>query len=108
MIQGGDPTATGAGSPGYRVPDEFPEVGTPYPRGTVALGRTAAADSSGSQFFIVYGDAAGHLGTEESLLYNILGTVTDGFDVLDAIEAVPVDGQTPTEGIFIESVAITR
>ena len=77
--------------------------------GTVALAHPAAPDSSGSQFFIVYSDdGADHLGSAESLLFNVLGAVTDGLDVLDAIEAIPVDGESPTEGLFIESVTITR
>lgn len=109
VLQGGDPTAVGTGDPGYKVVDEFPELGTAYPRGTVALAHSSAADSSGSQFFIVYSDdGASHLGSDETLLFNILGTVTDGFEALDALEAVEVDGQTPTEGIFIESIAVER
>lgn len=109
VVQGGDPTATGTGGPGYTIADEFPEIGTAYPRGTVAMAHSPAPDSTGSQFFIVYtDDGASHLGSDDTLLFNVLGEVTDGLDVLDAIAAVPVEGQTPTEGIFIETVRIDR
>ena len=75
----------------------------------MALAHSSAPDSSGSQFFIVYSDeGAQHLGSDETLLFNVIGEVVDGFDVLDAIEAIPVDGQSPTEGLFIESFAIDR
>lgn len=109
VVQGGDPTATGTGGAGYTVVDEFPEVGTAYPRGTVALARTPAPNASGSQFFIVLTDAgASHLGSSAALLYNVLGTVVDGFETLDAIAAIPAVGDAPTEGVFIESITITR
>ena len=57
VIQGGDPTGTGTGGPGYTIKDE--PVTTPYHRGTVAMARTAEPDSVGSQFFIVLDDAGG-------------------------------------------------
>lgn len=110
VVQGGDPTASGTGGPGFTIPDEFPPVGTPYPRGSVALAHSSQADSSGSQFFIVLtDDGAGHLGSAENLLFNRLGTLVDGFDTLDTIAALPVSGNdTPAVGLFIETVTITR
>ncbi len=110
VMQGGDPTASGTGGPGFTVPDEFPPVGTAYPRGSVALAHSSRPDSSGSQFFIVLTDeGAGHLGSAESLLFNQLGTLVDGFDTLDTIGALPVSGSdTPDVGLFIETVTITR
>lgn len=77
VAQGGDPTAPGTGGPGYAVPDEFPELDTPYPRGTAALAHRAGPDSSGSQFFIVYDDeGAAALGSDDSLRFNLIGEVT--------------------------------
>ncbi len=52
VAQGGDPTGTGSGGPGYTLPDEFSDV--PFQRGTVAMANTGAPNSSGSQFFIAY------------------------------------------------------
>ena len=52
VAQGGDPTGTGSGGPGYTLPDEFSDV--PFERGTVAMANTGAPNSSGSQFFIAY------------------------------------------------------
>jgi cyclophilin family peptidyl-prolyl cis-trans isomerase len=85
MIQGGDPTGTGSGGPGYTIVDE-PFAGT-YEPGTVAMARTQAPDSQGSQFFIVIGDAS-HL----EHVYTIFGRVTAGLDVAEAIAAGPRGG----------------
>ena len=88
VIQGGDPTGTGMGDPGYKIQDE-PVVGD-YRRGVLAMARSAAPNSQGSQFFIVLDDgAAGPL--ESVRTYAILGEVTAGLDVVDAIAAVERD-----------------
>ena len=106
MIQCGDPTATGSGGPGYIVPDEFPPEGFVYEQGVVAMANRGA-DSTGSQFFIVTGDAS-HLPPA----YSILGEVVDGWDTLEALEAVPVEtndeGEVsdPQQSIYIESVTV--
>jgi cyclophilin family peptidyl-prolyl cis-trans isomerase len=55
MIQGGDPTGTGTGDPGYQFNDELPEGETPYSRGTLAMAN-AGPNTNGSQFFIVHAD----------------------------------------------------
>ncbi len=111
MIQAGDPTATGLGGPGYRLPDELPADGTTYTRGTVAMAN-AGPDTAGSQFFILFGEAS-WLPPQ----YSIFGEVTSGFETLDAIEAVPLgrgpasadpSPSTPLETIFIESVDVSR
>jgi peptidyl-prolyl cis-trans isomerase B (cyclophilin B) len=82
VIQGGDPEGTGGGGPGYTIADE--EVVGRYGRGIVAMARTPAPDSQGSQFFVVLDDAA-----EASLAaantYAIFGRVVEGMDVVDAI-----------------------
>lgn len=109
MVQGGDPTATGRGGPGYLIGDEFPTADFAYVRGTLAMAN-AGAESTGSQFFIVTAD--------DALLppaYSVFGKTVDSEATLDAIASVPVtgrDGTTgseqslPTEAVYIESVTI--
>lgn len=103
VIQGGDPTGTGTGGPGYEIKDE--PVTTTYHRATVAMARTAAPDSVGSQFFIVLTD-----GAESSLArantYQIIGEVTSGMEVVDAIAAMPNSG-SESGNMALEPVLIT-
>ncbi|MEN8234803.1 MAG: peptidylprolyl isomerase [Actinomycetota bacterium] len=87
IVQGGDPTASGMGGPGYTIPDEFPPAGTLYERGMIAMAN-AGPGTGGSQFFIMLGDA------ELPPQYTIFGRVTDGLDVLDQIERTRL-GQAP-------------
>ena len=108
VLQGGDPDATGLGGPGYSVDDEFPDTDFVYERGTVAVARSALANSGGSQFFIVTGDEGRVLAPQ----FSVLGTVTDGFDVIDTIREIEVggpstEGSTPQETIYIESVTVS-
>jgi len=109
VIQGGDPTGTGTGGPGYTIPDE-PVVGQ-YGRGTVAMARKQAPDSQGSQFFIVLDDAA-EQALESFRTYVIFGEVTEGMDVADAIAATPNAGQQggnqALEPVAMDSVTISR
>ncbi len=84
VIQGGDPSGTGAGDPGYQFQDELP-VDLTYTRGTVAMAN-AGADTNGSQFFIVLTD----LGEQLPPNYTIFGQVIEGLEVVDQIAAVPV------------------
>jgi cyclophilin family peptidyl-prolyl cis-trans isomerase len=104
VIQGGDPTGSGRGGPGYTISDE--PVTAVYGRGTVAMARTAAPDSVGSQFFIVLDDAA-----REALVYyntyQIIGTVTSGMEAADAI-AADADAELPSNPIPIDSVTVTN
>ena len=107
VIQAGDPTATGLGGPGYVIADEFPENGFLYERGVVAMAN-AGPGTTGSQFFVVLSDAT------LPPTFNVLGKVTDGFDVLDRLEAIslaqgsePV-ASIPLETVYIESVTIQR
>ncbi|MFL5679530.1 MAG: peptidylprolyl isomerase [Chloroflexota bacterium] len=102
VIQGGDPTGTGAGGPGYTITDE--PVTTPYQRGTVAMARGSRAHSQGSQFFIVLDDSAAESLTQTNN-YAILGTVTSGMDVADAIAAA-ADREIPTNPIPINKVTV--
>lgn len=92
MIQGGDPTGTGRGGPGYQFEDELPSGETPYVRGTVAMAN-AGANTNGSQFFIVQADQPAGFTPN----YSIFGQVTEGLDVLDAINGAPV-GPNPQSG----------
>ncbi len=109
VIQGGDPTGTGTGGPGYTIPDE-PVVGQ-YGRGVVAMARSSQPNSQGSQFFIVLDDMA-----EEPLesfrTYVIFGEVTAGMDVVDAIAATPNSGQEggnqALEPVVMDSVTVSR
>jgi cyclophilin family peptidyl-prolyl cis-trans isomerase len=99
MIQGGDPTGTGRGGPGYTISDE-PFAGQ-YVRGTVAMARTPAPNSQGSQFFVVVGDA-----TFLDPTYTIFARVTSGMEVADAIAGGPRGG--PRNDEALEPVAITK
>jgi cyclophilin family peptidyl-prolyl cis-trans isomerase len=85
MIQGGDPTATGTGGPGYQFADELPSGETPYTRGTLAMANSGA-NTNGSQFFIVHQD----LPAEFPANYSIFGHISEGEDVLDALATIPV------------------
>ena len=101
VIQGGDPTGTGTGGPGYTIKDE--PVTTAYHRGTVAMARTSEPDSVGSQFFIVVADACTWLDG----LHTVFGRVSSGMDVVDEIAKLPTDGQDrPFDEVRIESVAL--
>ena len=101
VIQGGDPTQTGAGGPGYKTVD-VPKQGTTYGKGVVAMAKTAVepAGTSGSQFFVVTGDDIG-LPPE----YAVVGTVTEGMDVVERIDALgdPATEQ-PLQPVVIHSV----
>ncbi len=108
VIQVGDPTATGRGGPGYLIPDELPDAGYVYTRGTVAMAN-AGANTGGSQFFLVLADAP------LPPAFSVFGTVTAGLDVMDAIAAVPtiarstgLEPSSPLETIYIESIEIER
>ena len=98
VIQGGDPTGTGGGGPGYTIDDE--PVTTAYHRGTVAMARTPAAHSEGSQFFIVLSDSASFAPT-----YAILGEVTAGMATVDAI-ASAADAELPSHPIAMDTVSV--
>lgn len=90
MIQGGDPTGTGAGGPGYEIKGEFTQNGFLNPlkhkRGVISMARTSDPDSAGSQFFIMHKDAP-HLDG----LYAAFGAVIEGMDVVDAIAETKTD-----------------
>ena len=96
----------GTGGPGYTIKDE--PVTAKYGRGTVAMARTNAPNSVGSQFFIVLDDAAAQsLGAPGYNNYQIIGKVTDGLAVVDAIAAMPNSGQD-TGNAAVQPVPMTR
>jgi peptidyl-prolyl cis-trans isomerase B (cyclophilin B) len=101
VIQGGDPTQSGSGGPGYSTVDP-PAQTAAYTKGVVAMAKTAAepAGTSGSQFFVVTGDDVG-LPPD----YAIVGEVTEGLDVVELIGTLgdPATEQ-PLQPIVIESV----
>ena len=102
VIQGGDPTGSGTGGPGYTIKDE--PVTAEYARGVVAMARTLAPDSVGSQFFIVLDDAArGSLAKANT--YQIIGSVTAGMETADAIAAA-ADAELPSEPVVMTDVGV--
>jgi cyclophilin family peptidyl-prolyl cis-trans isomerase len=80
VLQGGDPTGTGRGDPGYRFADELPKPGR-YELGSLAMAN-AGPDTNGSQFFICIDDCQDKL----QPLYNLFGNVTSGIEVAQAIQ----------------------
>jgi cyclophilin family peptidyl-prolyl cis-trans isomerase len=101
MVQGGDPTGTGTGGPGYRFRDEFHDK-TEYNRGTVAMAN-AGPNTNGSQFFICHDNA----GLPNA--YTIFGEVTSGMDVVDTIAESPTGAQDrPLNPVKINSVTISE
>ena len=102
MIQGGDPTGTGRGGPGYRFRDELGHSKSAYNRGTLAMAN-AGPNTNGSQFFIMHADYP--LPNQ----YSIFGQVTDGMEVVDAIAAAATGAQDrPVAPITITGVDITE
>jgi cyclophilin family peptidyl-prolyl cis-trans isomerase len=98
MIQGGDPTGTGTGGPGYTFEDEFNDQ--KVVRGALAMAN-AGPNTNGSQFFIVTTGAAPWLDGK----HTVFGRVTSGMDVVDAIEQVETDGRDkPRNDVVIERV----
>lgn len=88
MIQGGDPTGTGRGGPGYRIPDEFTSHNKNV-RGAVAMAN-AGPNTGGSQFFINLVDNSGRPSFHTN--YPVFGNVVSGMNVVDAIGKVPTSG----------------
>ena len=100
MIQGGDPTGTGSGGPGYQFEDEINEH--KVVRGALAMAN-AGPGTNGSQFFIVTTDAAPWLDGK----HTVFGRVTNGMDVVDAISALDTDANDkPRQDVVIERVEL--
>jgi cyclophilin family peptidyl-prolyl cis-trans isomerase len=105
VIQGGDPTGTGTGGPGYTIKDE--PVRAQYGRGVVAMARTTQPDSVGSQFFIVLDD-----GAREALVsantYQIIGHVTAGMETADAITVAAGGVELPGDPVEMTLVTVSN
>ena len=100
MIQGGDPTGTGTGGPGYRFEDEFNQH--KVARGALAMAN-AGPNTNGSQFFIVTADACEWLDGK----HTVFGRVTSGMDTIDAISSLPTDASDkPRDDAVIERVEL--
>lgn len=104
VIQGGDPTQSGSGGPGYTTVD-LPPSDAAYTRGVVAMAKSGveAPGTAGSQFFVVSSDDAG-LPAE----YAIVGEVTGGMDTVDRIDALGVGDGPPSQTVVVDSVTITE
>jgi cyclophilin family peptidyl-prolyl cis-trans isomerase len=110
IIQGGDPTATGQGGPGYTIPDEL-TGNESYGPGVVAMAN-AGPNTGGSQFFIVYGPKGHNLDSAPN--YTIFGRIVKGLGVVKRIAKIPVldtsagsAGQQPSETVYIDKVTVT-
>lgn len=102
VVQCGDPTATGAGDPGYKFADELPEAGE-YQIGSIAMANSGP-DTNGSQFFIITGDQGAALPPS----YTLFGEVTSGFDeTVVEMEAAGTQTGSPSEPVEIQSVVIS-
>ena len=100
MIQGGDPTGTGTGGPGYKFKDE--KVSRPYTRGTLAMAN-AGPNTNGSQFFIMHAD----YGLPPN--YTIFGKLTSGEDVVDKIATAPTGAaDRPKEPVTIDKITVSE
>jgi cyclophilin family peptidyl-prolyl cis-trans isomerase len=103
MCQGGDPTGTGRGGPGYRFEDELPKQGQ-YEVGSVAMAN-AGPNTNGSQFFLI----SGRDGVGLPPLYSLFGKIVKGLDVLDEMQGVKTgSGDRPVDDVVINSVTITE
>jgi peptidyl-prolyl cis-trans isomerase B (cyclophilin B) len=101
MIQGGDPTGTGSGGPGYQFEDEFNEH--EVVRGALAMAN-AGPNTNGSQFFIVTTESASWLNGK----HTVFGRVTSGMDVADTISGLPRDANDrPHDDVVIERVELS-
>tara|TARA_B100001964_G_scaffold231227_1_gene285607 strand:- start:161 stop:823 length:663 start_codon:yes stop_codon:yes gene_type:complete len=102
MIQGGDPQGIGVGGPGYTFEDEFNAHS--IVRGSLAMAN-AGPGTNGSQFFIVTAPATPHLDGR----HTNFGTVVEGMDVVDVIEAVDTDPRDkPLEDVVIKSIVLVK
>jgi len=102
VLQGGDPTGTGTGGPGYKFDDELPAPGR-YQVGSLAMAN-AGPHTNGSQFFVISGPDGVRLPPQ----YALFGAVVSGGDVVTAIDALGTRSGKPKETVTIESVTIAE
>jgi peptidyl-prolyl cis-trans isomerase A (cyclophilin A) len=102
MIQGGDPTGTGMGGPGYQFEDEVPADGPSFDRKGLLAMANAGPNTNGSQFFVTLAPTAWLTGK-----HTIFGEITEGMEVVEAIGGVTTGAQDkPTEDVVIERIDI--
>ncbi len=102
VLQGGDPTGTGSGGPGYKFEDELPKAGR-YEIGSLAMAN-AGPNTNGSQFFVI----SGPQGVQLPPKYALFGKVINGLDVVATIDALGSGSGKPKETVTIDSVTITE
>src|SRR5271166_6510588 len=102
VLQGGDPTGTGTGGPGYQFADELPKPGR-YELGSLAMAN-AGPDTNGSQFFVISGPDGMALPPK----YSLFGKVVSGLETVAAINAVGTAGGKPSETVTITSVTVAE
>ncbi len=102
VLQGGDPTGSGSGGPGYRFDDELPKPGR-YELGSLAMAN-AGPNTNGSQFFVISGPD----GVRLPPLYALFGKVVKGLDVVAAINEIGTPSGQPRERVVIESVTVAE
>ena len=102
VLQGGDPTGTGTGGPGYKFADELPKPGR-YELGSLAMANSGP-NTNGSQFFVISGPD----GMRLPPLYSHFGKVVKGLDVVSTINDLGSSSGKPKETVTIESVTITE
>jgi cyclophilin family peptidyl-prolyl cis-trans isomerase len=110
VVQGGDPLGDGTGGPGYSIPDELTGK-EHYATGSVAMAKSSAPNSGGSQFFLITGPDGANL--DASPDYTIFGQIVGGLDVAKKINALmaTTDGTydgPPTKAVYIDSVKIKQ
>ncbi len=106
MIQGGDPTGTGMGGPGYQINGEFKMAGFTnnfkHTKGVLSMARAMDPNSAGSQFFIMHA-AAPHLDGQ----YAAFGKIIEGMDIVDKIASVQTDySDRPLEEQMMKEVTV--
>tara|TARA_Y100000768_G_scaffold307018_1_gene241041 strand:+ start:51 stop:623 length:573 start_codon:yes stop_codon:yes gene_type:complete len=102
VCQGGDPTGTGRGGPGYRFDDELPKPGQ-YQIGSLAMAN-AGPNTNGSQFFLISGPS----GVQLPPLYSLFGQTVKGLELVERMQNVPTAaGDRPKDDVVIESVTIS-
>jgi cyclophilin family peptidyl-prolyl cis-trans isomerase len=102
VLQGGDPTGTGSGGPGYKYADELPAPGK-YQVGSLAMAN-AGPNTNGSQFFVISGADGASLPPS----YSLFGAVVSGGDVVEKINDLGTRSGKPKERVVIESVTIVE
>ena len=105
VIQGGDPTQTGGGGPGYSTVDPPPADAAAYTKGVVAMAKSGveAPGTGGSQFFVVTSETAADVLTPD---YSIVGEVTEGMDTVERIDALGVGDGPPSQPVVVNGVTV--